>query len=140
MQTLTQLADAARAVIAADRDGELTDDMINALEEALNGAEQSPATEQSGEAVAEIVERHGGVHCMHWHQPLQLIPVGTKFYTCPQPAQETVNQQLLTVLRECDEAMAYMSEYDIPATLPGRVKEAIASAEAAPQPASSRRP
>ncbi|QIY77722.1 hypothetical protein [Chromobacterium violaceum] len=55
MQTLTQLADAARAVIAADRDGELTDDMINALELALNGAEQPPATEQSGEAVAPLV-------------------------------------------------------------------------------------
>ncbi|KUM02730.1 hypothetical protein KIF53_15625 [Chromobacterium subtsugae] len=49
-QPLTQLADAARAVIAADRAGELTDDMINALELALN----APATEQSGEAVAWI--------------------------------------------------------------------------------------
>ncbi|WP_039754887.1 hypothetical protein, partial [Chromobacterium haemolyticum] len=42
-----------------------------------------------------------------------------------------LEKQLLAVLRECDEAMAYMSEYDIPLTLPDRVKEAIAAAEAA---------
>lgn len=47
-----------------------------------------------------------------------------------------LEKQLLAVLRECDEAMAYMSEYDIPLTLPDRVKEAIAAAEAA-QPAAS---
>ncbi|WP_019101042.1 hypothetical protein [Chromobacterium haemolyticum] len=41
-----------------------------------------------------------------------------------------LENQLLAVLRECDEAMAYMSEYDIPLTLPDRVKEAIAAAEA----------
>ncbi|MGC0154577.1 hypothetical protein ACPRNU_19145 [Chromobacterium vaccinii] len=45
---------------------------------------------------------------------------------------EAVNQQLLAVLKECDEAMAYMSEYDTPLGLPGRVKDAIAAA-AAPQ-------
>ncbi|MBM2884048.1 hypothetical protein JFK97_06560 [Chromobacterium phragmitis] len=59
----------------------------------------------------------------------------------PQPAPvatdsgEAVNQQLLAALIECDEAMAYMSEYDIPATLPGRVKEAIAAAGDVQQPA-----
>lgn len=42
-----------------------------------------------------------------------------------------LEKQLLAVMRECDEAMAYMSEYDIPLTLPDRVKEAIAAAEAA---------
>ncbi|OBU85396.1 hypothetical protein [Chromobacterium subtsugae] len=56
MQPLTQLADAARAVIAAfDRAGELTDELISALELALNGAELSPATEQSGEELAWLV-------------------------------------------------------------------------------------
>ncbi|KIA78993.1 hypothetical protein QR66_18400, partial [Chromobacterium piscinae] len=39
MQNLTQLADAARAVIAADRAGELTDDLINSLELSLKRAE-----------------------------------------------------------------------------------------------------
>lgn len=42
-----------------------------------------------------------------------------------------LEKQLLAVMRECDEAMAYMSEYDIPLTLPDRVKEAISAAEAA---------
>ncbi|WP_043636012.1 hypothetical protein [Chromobacterium haemolyticum] len=42
-----------------------------------------------------------------------------------------LEKQMLAVLKECDEAMAYMSEYDIPLTLPDRVKEAIAAAEAA---------
>lgn len=36
---------------------------------------------------------------------------------------------LLEALKACDEAMAYMSEYDIPLTLPGQVKAAIAKAE-----------
>lgn len=35
---------------------------------------------------------------------------------------------LLAALKECDEAMAYMSEYDIPILLPERVKTAIAKA------------
>ncbi|WP_217870743.1 hypothetical protein [Chromobacterium violaceum] len=84
MQTLTQLA---RAVIAADRAGELTDELFKEFEFALDAAEQSPATEQSGEAVAEIATLpNGGTHYMYWHTPLQLIPVGTKFYTRPQPA------------------------------------------------------
>jgi hypothetical protein len=35
---------------------------------------------------------------------------------------------LLSALQECDEAMEYMSEYDIPITLPDKVKSAIAKA------------
>lgn len=35
---------------------------------------------------------------------------------------------LLEALQACDEAMAYMSEYDIPLHLPFRVKAAIAKA------------
>lgn len=35
---------------------------------------------------------------------------------------------LLEALKACDEAMSYMSEYDIPLTLPGQVKDAIAKA------------
>jgi hypothetical protein len=35
---------------------------------------------------------------------------------------------LLEALKACDEAMSYMSEYDIPLTLPGQVKAAIAKA------------
>ena len=35
---------------------------------------------------------------------------------------------LLEALKACDEAMAYMSEYDIPITLPAQVKAAIAKA------------
>lgn len=37
--------------------------------------------------------------------------------------------ELLEVLEMCDEAMAYMSEYDIPLTLPDKVKAAIAKAK-----------
>jgi len=40
-----------------------------------------------------------------------------------------VSQQMLQVLMECDEAMDYMSEYDIPIMLPERVKAAIKSWE-----------
>ena len=36
--------------------------------------------------------------------------------------------ELLEALKACDEAMSYMSEYDIPLTLPGQVKAAIAKA------------
>lgn len=35
---------------------------------------------------------------------------------------------LLEALKACDEAMSYMSEYDIPITLPDMVKAAIAKA------------
>jgi hypothetical protein len=35
--------------------------------------------------------------------------------------------ELLAALIQCDEAMVYMSEYDIPLCLPDRVKAAIAS-------------
>ena len=36
--------------------------------------------------------------------------------------------ELLEALKACDEAMSYMSEYDIPITLPDMVKAAIAKA------------
>jgi hypothetical protein len=35
---------------------------------------------------------------------------------------------LLATLQACDEAMEYMSEYDIPITLPGQVKAALKKA------------
>lgn len=37
-----------------------------------------------------------------------------------------INAEMLSVLEECDEAMTYMSEYDIPLCLPDRVKAVIA--------------
>ena len=37
-------------------------------------------------------------------------------------------RELLAALKACDEAMSYMSEYDIPLTLPDQVKAAIAKA------------
>ena len=40
-------------------------------------------------------------------------------------------RELLDALKACDEAMSYMSEYDIPLHLPFRVKAAIAKAEGA---------
>lgn len=40
-----------------------------------------------------------------------------------------VSQQMLQALIECDEAMDYMSEYDIPLMLPENVKAAIKSWE-----------
>ena len=36
--------------------------------------------------------------------------------------------EMLAALQACHEAMSYMSEYDIPLTLPGQVKDAIAKA------------
>ena len=42
-----------------------------------------------------------------------------------------INAEMLAVLEECDEAMAYMSEYDIPLYLPDRVKAVIAKAKGA---------
>lgn len=36
---------------------------------------------------------------------------------------------MLNALKACNEAMSYMSEYDIPIALPGTVKEAIARVE-----------
>ena len=43
-------------------------------------------------------------------------------------AVEQQRDELLEALKACDEAMSYMSEYDIPLTLPGQVKDAIAKA------------
>ena len=40
-----------------------------------------------------------------------------------------LNAELLEALNACDEAMSYMSEYDIPLTLPPQVKDALAKAE-----------
>ncbi|WP_047236680.1 hypothetical protein [Chromobacterium subtsugae] len=89
MQPLTQLADAARAVIAAfDRAGELTDELISALELALNGAELSPATEQSGEAVAWIEIHGSGVIYGVYMNAAEDLPLNVRLnlYTRPQPA------------------------------------------------------
>ena len=40
-----------------------------------------------------------------------------------------LNVELVEALKACDEAMSYMSEYDIPLTLPSQVKDALAKAE-----------
>ena len=40
-----------------------------------------------------------------------------------------INAELVEALKACDEAMIYMSEYDIPLTLPSQVKDALAKAE-----------
>ena len=42
---------------------------------------------------------------------------------------ESEHADMLAALIECDEAMEYMSEYDIPLCLPERVKSAIAKAK-----------
>lgn len=44
-------------------------------------------------------------------------------------SKDEVIQQLAEALRQCDEAMEYMSEYDIPIMLPDNVKQALAAAE-----------
>lgn len=74
------LIDAARAVIAADRAGELTDELINALEAAAN-AEAVPA----GELVAHVkrgtntsfIDSTGCKTC--WED----LPDGSPLYTAP---------------------------------------------------------
>ena len=42
-------------------------------------------------------------------------------------------QPVIDALQECDEAMEYMSEYDIPLGLPLRVSEALKIAKGEPQ-------
>ena len=42
---------------------------------------------------------------------------------------ESLIEILIARLKECDEAMDYMSEYDIPLCLPENVKKAIAAYE-----------
>ncbi|OVE46723.1 hypothetical protein [Chromobacterium violaceum] len=98
MQTLTQLADAARAVIAADRAGELTDELISALELALN----APATEQSDEAVAIVDEGDDGM----WADilPDRNVRCGQLLYTRPQPAPAVPD--IDAVMRAVDEYAA----------------------------------
>ena len=55
-------------------------------------------------------------------------------YFCAYHLLETAQQQatliaiLLKPLQACDEAMDYMSEYDIPIMLPTQVKEALQAA------------
>lgn len=55
-----------------------------------------------------------------------------------QAENQTLRQQLdafpdmLDALEMCDEAMEYMSEYDIPLTMPERVKDAINRAKGLP--------
>ncbi|MGC0155378.1 hypothetical protein ACPRNU_23205 [Chromobacterium vaccinii] len=64
-------------------------------------AELSPATEQSGEAVAEVVESNGMCAEFKFEVIAGSAPdVGTRLYTHPQPAQESVNQQLLSALKD----------------------------------------
>ena len=46
-------------------------------------------------------------------------------------ALKAQRDDLLAALQACDEAMSYMSKYDIPLHLPFRVKAAIAKAEGA---------
>jgi len=42
--------------------------------------------------------------------------------------RDVIIEELVEALIACDEAMEYMSEYDIPITLPQQVKDAIAKA------------
>ncbi|WP_043619402.1 hypothetical protein, partial [Chromobacterium violaceum] len=84
MQTLTQLADAVENALAEDADQETLDaiaDLIAAVR----------ATEQSGEAVAEVVASDG----MDAEFKCVVIAgsspdVGTKLYTRPQPAPQPI--------------------------------------------------
>ena len=51
----------------------------------------------------------------------------------PEAASElrrlhALNAEMLAALKACNEAMSYMSEYDIPLTLPKQVKAAIEKA------------
>ena len=41
---------------------------------------------------------------------------------------EAERAELIAALKECHEAMAYMSEYDIPIGMPGRVRAALEKA------------
>lgn len=43
------------------------------------------------------------------------------------PEQIKLLDEIEAALAECDEAMGYMSEYDIPLCMPDRVKKALVS-------------
>jgi hypothetical protein len=50
-------------------------------------------------------------------------------WQCAQTEERKRAGDLVAALKACDEAMDYMSEYDIPLTLPKQVKDAIAKYE-----------
>ncbi|OBU86702.1 hypothetical protein [Chromobacterium subtsugae] len=135
MTHLTQLADAARAVIAAfDRAGELTDELISALELALNGAELSPATEQSGEAVAWIEIHGSGVIYGVYMNAAEDLPLNVRLnlYTRPQPAPAVpddgaVRETLLNVIRRLNQNPYSLTKIEC-------IREVEAMLAAAPQP------
>ncbi|WP_146176130.1 hypothetical protein [Chromobacterium haemolyticum] len=94
------LIDAARAVIAADRAGELTDELINALEAAAN-AEAGPAgapvawryiRRANGEVILDSIELNPWMpellEDIRQHYDVEEIPL----YATPQPATSEEKQ------------------------------------------------
>ncbi|WP_043619384.1 hypothetical protein, partial [Chromobacterium violaceum] len=87
MQTLTQLADAARTVITADRAGELTDDLINELAEAV----ESLATEQPVCHIAEVGDEIAIACDMEQRAQLR---AGMQLYAGPQMPRDVLRKAL----------------------------------------------
>lgn len=64
-----------------------------------------------------------------------MVKIGSRAHMVGYSGEDKANARLiaaapdmLAALQACHEAMSYMSEYDIPLTLPGQVKAAIAKA------------
>ena len=77
-----------------------------------------------GEAVRDAIHEYNGVDISH---AVDLAAIADRYASQAQPEQ--VNQQLLAALKACDEAMSYISEYDIQITLPDMMRSAIDAAE-----------
>ena len=63
----------------------------------------------------------------------EILELGSRQFNKEAAAElrrlHAINAELVEALNACDEAMSYMSEYDIPLTLPPQVKDALAKAE-----------
>jgi hypothetical protein len=71
--------------------------------------------------IEKLIDKELYGHYSHVYIKENYLPIITHLLTQIDALRE--------VFGECDEAMGYMSEYDIPLCLPDRVKQALAQTE-----------